>query len=244
MGESLIYTYLEAGSPFKHECHTTFPNLLRFQVCIAGLFVALRVRPMSTHDIVQTRACWPKSPTLFSIVISRNQSHELGHHISVVPWWTECTLGHEPARRENHEIRYCRAYMVRGTSENSEDRRVRMIERDAPDDIEPAQIIFIRIVIPVPSDDVEHRVVLSSTEERVVKFADHTKLRAVIHLGVVKICSRRLEVSCIGKAIRANGSKLRKLEVTLVQLANITSYWSRRKGDTVSTGSGFMNINI
>ncbi len=75
----------------------------------------------------------------------------------MVPGRTERVVGDGPALRENDEIDVGRAGFRR-RGQHGEDRRIGVVERYRADRREPAELIFVGIVIAVPGDDVERRV--------------------------------------------------------------------------------------
>lgn len=76
----------------------------------------------------------------------------------------------------------------------------------------------------MPGDNVEWSVILTSGEKGVVEFA----VQAVLgwFLLIIERSHRGLEVTRVGEAVRANGTKFWELIVTLVELTDVPSYWA------------------
>ena len=81
-----------------------------------------------------------------------------------------------------------------------------MVEADASDGVEPAQIILERIVVAMPANYVEWSVRLPSCEELACELADDG-VRCAAIIVFVKGSNRRLEVSHVCETKAANGSK-------------------------------------
>lgn len=71
-----------------------------------------------------------------------------------------------------------------------------------------------------------------------IEFREESVLRFPRGMVFGKTCRRNLKVTCISQAIRADGAEFWKLEVTLVELENVSSYWTMRKGDVVADAAG------
>ena len=103
--------------------------------------------------------------------------------------------------------------MVRRRRQHREDARVRVVERDGPDRVEPAEVVLVRVVESMPCDHVERRVSLLRGVEMSGKLGEDAPFR----FGVfIKVGYGRLEVSRVGEAVGADGSQLRECEVALV----------------------------
>jgi hypothetical protein len=63
---------------------------------------------------MQTCSGWLKAAARFGVVLTADQTHELGHGVAVVPRGTERIFLDEPARWEDDEIGNGGAWMVRG----------------------------------------------------------------------------------------------------------------------------------
>src|SRR4029077_2090518 len=85
-----------------------------------------------------------------------------------------------------------------------EDRRVRVIEADRAERVEPRQIIGVRRVVAMPGDDVERRVVELGRPEIALELGDD-----LAGFGVVlKGRHRGPEVAWVGEAVGADRSEL------------------------------------
>ena len=67
----------------------------------------------------------------------------------------------EPARRNDREIDDRMAgFTMRGSGQNSEDARVGVVIEDAADETKPREVVFVRVIGPMPGCDVEWGVLL------------------------------------------------------------------------------------
>src|ERR1700744_4052554 len=95
---------MEANIPLKHERQAPIPDFLRLQFRIARSLKGSRVRPVSAHDIVQTCTCGLEPTTRLRVVVPADQTHELGHRVTMIPRWAEGPLRDQPARREDNKV--------------------------------------------------------------------------------------------------------------------------------------------
>lgn len=90
-----------------------------------------------------------------------------------------------------------------------------MVEGDGADGVEAAEVVFVRIVKTVPSDNIIRSVVLGGCEEVAVEFGeDGVGPCRVLFVG----CDWGLEIASIGQAVGSDGPEFGKLEMALVQL--------------------------
>jgi ribosomal protein L30/L7E len=78
----------------------------------------------------------------------------------VVPWRPKGVLSNQPARREDNKVDNSTPGIITLTSEDSEYRRVGMVERDRPYGNKFVKVILVRSVISMPSHHIEGAVVL------------------------------------------------------------------------------------
>jgi len=210
---------------------------------VPGALVAGRVGAVPAHDVVQARAARAESALagLLGVVHAPDQAHELGHGVAVVPRRAEGVLGHEPAGREDDKVGDRRARAVRHRGEHGEDARVRVVERDAPDGVEPAQVVLVWEVVAVPGDHVKGRVRLLRVEQGVVELARDPVLVGPVggRAGAVVLGEAgegRLEVARVGEAVGPDGPQLRQRKVALVQLQRVPP-------DRVVAGQGHLELD-
>ena len=70
------------------------------------------VRPVRTHDIVQTGAGSLEPAAGLGVIVAVDQAHEFGHGVAVVPWRAEGVFLDQPAGREDDEVGDCGAGVV------------------------------------------------------------------------------------------------------------------------------------
>lgn len=71
------------------------------------------------------------------------------------PGWAEGMFGDHPAGREDGEVAVGSSRNGGRRSEDREDGGIGMVERDRVDAVEASQVVLIRRIIAVPSNDVE-----------------------------------------------------------------------------------------
>lgn len=72
----------------------------------------------------------------------------------------EGVLLDQPARWEYNEITNRLSWVVTLHSQHCKDRGVRVVEGDRSDGIEFSQVILVRCIVSMPSDDIERGVVI------------------------------------------------------------------------------------
>lgn len=135
---------------------------------------------------------------LLGVVLAVDQAHEFGHGVAVVPGRAESVLGDEPAGREDDEVGDGGARVVGLRRQDGEDARVRVVEADAADGVEAAQVVLVRVVGAVPGDDVEGRVRLSGRVEVTGEFGQQC-----VRVGCVffERSDGGLEIACVGETV-------------------------------------------
>ena len=121
------------------------------------------------HAIVQGCAAGHEALGL-GVIGAVHEAHEFAHVVAVEPRRAEGVLGDQPARREDHEVDV-RGAGVCWRGQHREDRRIRMIEADRADRVEPRQIVFVRRVVAVPGDHVERRMIDLGRPQIALEFA-------------------------------------------------------------------------
>lgn len=155
----------------------------------------------------------------------------------MIPRRAEGVLLDQPARREDDEIGDGGARVLRLRGQDCEDGWIGVVEGDAADDIEAAEVVLVGIVEPMPCNDVERCVVLAGTEEVTIEFGDQ---RPFVSFLMILVVARdgRLEVSRIGQAIGADGAKLGEFEVVLVELEDVAAHGAFWQSDAVPDTAG------
>lgn len=182
--------------PLEHKGYAAIANFTRLQLRITRPLERIRVRSMRTHHIVQASPGGLEPATRLRIVSSADQTHEFRHGIAVVPRRPKRTLGDQPARRENHKICNRGPDVVGRARQDGVDRGIRVVKGDRADGVEAAEIVFERVIVAVPGDNVERGVLLSRREQAVVELAEQLILGRL--LFVVKCGDGRLEVPRVG----------------------------------------------
>lgn len=213
----------------EHEGTAAGADLDRRQLGVARALVALGIRAVAAHDVVQAGAAGHEaaSAATLGVVAAADEAHELAHGVAVVPGRAEGVLADQPARREDDEVGHGGARNGRRRREHREDGRVWVVVRDGADGVEAAQIVLVGVVVALPGDDVEWRVGLASLKERVVHLDGDGEGAAALGGRGAKVLAEvsdgRLEVARVGQAVGADGAQLREDEVALVELQRVAS---------------------
>lgn len=221
----------------KHEGAAPGPDLGRPQLRVPRALVAVGVRAVPAHDVVQARAAGdePAFAALFRVVPALDEAHELAHGVAVVPRRAEGVLAHQPARREDDKVRHGGAQVVRRRRQHGEDARVRVVEADAADGVEAAQVVLVGVVVAVPRDHVKGRVRLGRLVQAVGELGRHRvrvgPVKRDAAAVLVKGRQRRLEVPRVGEPVGPDGAQLRQGEVALVQLQGVAAGRARGQVD-------------
>lgn len=221
----------------KHEGAASRADLGRLQLRVARPLVAVRVRAVPAHDVVQARTARHETPrpSLLGVVPALDEPHELAHGVAVVPGGPEGVLADQPARREDDEVGDGGACVVGGGGQHREDARVRVVEADAADGVEAAQVVLVGVVVAVPRDHVEGRVRLHRLVKAVGELGRHRVLVWAVkrHAAavLVKRSQGRLEVARVGEPVGADGAQLREDKVALVQLQGVAARGARGEVD-------------
>lgn len=235
-------------SPFRHAHHQTAlkheraaarAHLDRRELCLPRALVALCIRSVTAHDIVQTRAAGhePARTTLLRIVPAADEAHELAHGVAVVPRRAEGVLAHQPSGGEDDKVGNRRARDGARRGEDGEDGGVRVVKRDGANGVEAAEVVLVRVVVALPPNHVKRRVRLRGLEQSVVELHRHGVVTAATTGSACR--SRRakvlgkvrhggLEITGVGEAVGANGAELGELEMALVQLQRVAPRRTRR----------------
>src|SRR5260370_7492098 len=102
-----------------------------------------------------------------------------------------------------------------------------MIEEDGSDGRIPSEIVLVRSIIAVPSDDIERRMVDSRGPQRPSPFHVHSGRRVLILVGG----DRRQEIALIGKTIGSDRPALGEREGPAVVLAHVAASRPAREFD-------------
>lgn len=214
----------------KHKGTAAGADLYGRQRGIARALIALGIRAVAAHDVVQAGAAGHEAArtAALGVVAAADEAHELAHGVAVVPRRAEGVLADEPARREDDKVGHGGAGHGRRRREHREDGRVRVVVGDCADGVEAAQVVLVRVVVAVPGDDVKGRVGLARLEERVVHL-DGDGEGGVTALGgggakvLAEVSHGRLEVARVGEAVGADGAQLGEDEVALIQLQGVAA---------------------
>src|SRR6202165_3927706 len=86
----------------EHERHGV-AYINRLQLRLTRLFKSLKVRPVTSHAIVQAGA--PRHEAFrLGVIFPVNQPHKLVHEIPMKPRRTKRMLGNHPSRRKDREV--------------------------------------------------------------------------------------------------------------------------------------------
>lgn len=131
-----------------------------------------------------------------------------------------CVRGDVPTGREDKEVREWRLWVAGLRRQDTEDRRVHVIDRDGADVDELCKVVLVRHVVSVPGDDIKWTVTLAALEELAPKLVHDAPRIIVRHLvggdGVQKVAG-------VGKAISAEWTELGKLKVGAPDLQDVAS---------------------
>ncbi len=118
-----------------------------------------------------------------------------------------------------------------------------MIKGDWADSIILSQVIFVRSIVSMPSDNVKWRVVVLYLKEFPLEFVNYSPFFHYIFIP----CNWDLKVSWISHAVWANGSKVRNHEMTFIYFSDISSRFPikniDRKLDTSLNDTNFKWFN-
>lgn len=221
----------------EHEGAAPGADLGRLELRVPRALVAVGVRAVPAHDVVQARAAGhePALAALLGVVPALDEAHELAHRVAVVPRRAEGVLADQPARREDDEVGDGGAHVVRRRRQHGEDARVRVVEADAADGVEAAQVVLVGVVVAVPRDDVEGGVRLGRLVQAVGELGRHRVRVGPVerHAAAVLVEGRqgRLEVPRVGEPVGPDGAQLREREVALVQLEGVAACGARGQVD-------------
>jgi len=113
-----------------------------------------------------------------------------------------------PPGAEDQKVRKRRGWVSRGRRQNTENRRVNVVNRDRTNIDKLRQVVLVWHIVAVPCNYVKGRVLLRTAEELAAKLV-HDLPRLLFNLvlrdGV-------LEVPSIGESVCAQRTKFRKLE--------------------------------
>ena len=173
---------------------------------------------MRRHAVVDRDAAGQKAARL-RVVDAVHEAHQLAHHVPVEPRRPEGVLGHLPARREDDEVAVRHARLPGRRAQDSEDRRVGVIEAHRVDRHEAREIVLVRRVAAVPGHHVERRAAPLGGPQPAHELVDHLALRVL----VLERRHRREEVARLREALRADQPQLRQAERRAVVLAQIAA---------------------
>ena len=131
----------------------------------------------------------------------------------------ERALGHQPSRRENHEVKSRLPRIVCLNGQHGEDRRVWVVKRDRTHRVELVQVILKWHIVSVPGDHVEWASVLCALESMPHVSIDNGPL--VCGLLVGRHWNR--EISFVCQAIRSNRTQIWDLKVPRIALGEPAS---------------------
>ena len=112
-----------------------------------------------------------------------------------------------------------------------------MVIGDTTYSIEAPEVVFVGIVSAVPSHNVKRCMVLCCGEEVAGKLGQNAVCECGRRSGRVIFDEGRdggLKISSVGETIRANWAELWKMKVTLIQLENVPTDWTRGQEDIVA----------
>src|SRR5579885_2372122 len=94
-----------------------------------------------------------------------------------------------------------------------------MVEADCVYSVEQPQVIFVRIIISVPSHDIKRRTIYAGAPQFPLKFGQQFELASLVFEGR----PRGQEIPWICQSICANRSQMRKAKRRSVVLADVTA---------------------
>src|SRR5690606_8062004 len=103
--------------------------------------------------------------------------------------------------------------------QDGEDRRIRVVEADRADGVEPRRVITAGGVVAVPGHNIQRAVVEGGGPQLAAVFLN--ALRRAIH--VLEPGDGRLEVARIGQTVRTDRAEVRQAEGRAVVLADIAA---------------------
>lgn len=141
-------------------------------------------------------------------VLPANEAHELAHAVAMVPRRTESVVLDLPPRWEDDKVAHSHARDSSRGSEDAVDGRIRVVEADGVHGAEVVEVVLVRRIVTVPSDNVEGRMVLLRGKELSKELVHNSE----VGLPVLVVSDRILEVTGIGKTIRADWAKVREMK--------------------------------
>lgn len=168
-----------------------------------------------------------QEPTLLGLICAVNQAHELGHAVAVEVGRTESVFLHGPARWEDDKISNGNTRLLGLACEHCEDGGVNVVVGDRVDGVEKCEVVLVRGIVSVPSNNIEGRVVLFGSEQAAAILVDDTE-----GLLLLDECSNRgLEVAAVGKTVGTNRSEVGNSPGSVEDLADVATAWSIRKSN-------------
>lgn len=153
----------------------------------------------------------------------------------MVPRGPERVFLHQPAGREDDKVSDGGADVVGLRCQDRVDAGIGVVEGDAADDAEAAQVVFVGVVQAVPGDDVKGRVVLLGRVQVACEFGGQSPGGVGVF---VEGGDRGLEVAGVGEAVGSDGPEFGELEVPLVELEDVAADWTGGEGDAVADTAG------
>lgn len=222
---------------FKHERLCFIGDTDRIQFTMGCLLKRSGIRPMRCHHGMQ-RCPTRNEAALFGFVFAFNETHEFWGDITVIIRGSECPILNSPSRRENGEIHDSHSGNWGFAGENGENGRIAVIEWSRIDDIESVQVVFVRVVIAMPSDHIVRRMILchenhSSTvffkgwnssyllcnKQASLEFTHNLEW----NIKFLKPCFWSKKVTRIRQSIRPNGTQIRNFESPIVHFHHISA---------------------
>lgn len=87
------FRYCQPQAALKHEGLSPLSHPCWFEHLGAPILKTVKIRPVWSHDTMQSGPSWPKTP-LFRFILSENQPHKFRHAIPVVVRGPECVFLH------------------------------------------------------------------------------------------------------------------------------------------------------
>src|SRR5690606_10378710 len=128
--------------------------------------------------------------------------------------------------------------------QHQEDGWVRVIEADAAQRVEAAQVVFVGRIVAMPGNHVERRMIHVGLPQKPAELRNELEAADQVFVG----CPRRHEITWVGQAVRAYRPQIRQLEQSAEILADVASRFAvgqyRAKPDTARNNGNFQGLNV
>lgn len=135
---------------------------------------------------------------------------------------SEGVLSYQPPWWEDNKVTDCLAWIISLSCQYCEDWGVRMIIRNWTNGVKLSQIILVRSVVSMPSNNVEWWVLDLILEELPLELVNDSPIFCFVFIP----SNRGFEVSWICETIWSNWSKIRNHEMSLIKFTNVSPWTS------------------